>query len=70
MALATSVVVFPKCYWYKHLRAHFLGCDVCCCSCSSCFSFISIIIFSYSLLNLGNRKAICRRMLHGEVPAG
>jgi hypothetical protein len=35
-------------------RPHFFGVGACCCSCSSCFSFISIIIFSCSLVNLGN----------------
>jgi hypothetical protein len=40
------------------------------CSCSNCFSFFSIIIFSCCLVSLGNRKAICSRMLQGEAPGG
>jgi hypothetical protein len=39
-------------------------------ACSNCFSFLSMSIFSCSLVSLGNRKAICNRMPQGEVPAG
>lgn len=47
----------------------FCGC-VSFCSCSNCFSFFSSISFSFSFDSFGNRKAICIRMLQGDVPAG
>ena len=34
----------------------------------SCFSFCSIIIFSCSLVNLGNSSANCARTVQGEAP--
>ena len=40
------------------------------CSCSNCFSFFSMIIFSCCLLNFGNRNAICNRMLQDGAPSG
>jgi hypothetical protein len=49
-----------------YLNIHFF----CGCCCSISFSFFSIIIFSCSLVSLGNRNAICKRMPQGELPAG
>src|SRR5664279_4169854 len=48
---------------------HFFGAP-CCCSFSSCSSFILSISSSCALENLGYSNAIWKRMPHGDVPAG
>jgi hypothetical protein len=42
----------------------------CCCSFSSCSSFIFSISSSCALLNFGNRNTISSRMPQGDAPAG